>query len=133
VSRATPTRGLLLAQAVAVGLVISVPTALVNVLLAAQDPAPKAWLNLTLLVLLLGFVVAGIAAGVAVDVDAARTGAVVGFLVFVPVEVIGLLGRADRGDPIVIGGIIFLAGLAAVAGTIGGLIGARRRPKGDQP
>ena len=129
----TPSRRLLLAQAVAVGLVIAVPAALASVALAAQDPKPKAWLNLTLLVLLIGFFVAGLAAGVAAEHDAARTGAIAGLWVFLPVEIIGLMGRADRGDPIAIGGIIFLGGLAAVAGTIGALIGARRRPRGDLP
>lgn len=124
---------MLLAQAVAVGLVIAVPGALASVALSGQDPKPKAWLNLTLLVLLIGFLVAGLAAGVAAERDAARTGAIVGLWVFVPVEIIGLMGRVDRGDPIALGGIIFLGGLAAVAGTIGALVGARRRPKGDQP
>ena len=61
--RAAPSRRLRVLNAAASGAIIAVPVALVNVVLAAQDPKPTLALNLTLLGLLAGFVLAGAVAG----------------------------------------------------------------------
>lgn len=100
--------------------------ALANVILAAQDPKPAVWLNLTLLLLIGSFFLGGFVAGREAPSDATRHGAVAGLIAFVPVQAIGLLGRSDRGETIAVGSILFLGALAAVAGTLGALVGARR-------
>ena len=110
----------------AVALVPGTLAALVNVVLSAQDPKPAAWLNLTLLLLVVAFFLGGMLAGREAPHDAARHGAAAGIVAFVPIQLIGLLGRSDRGEPIQLGSIIFLGFLAAVAGTLGALVGARR-------
>ena len=110
----------------AVALVPGSIGALVNVVLAAQDPKPAAWLNLTLLLLVVSFFLGGMLAGREATHDAARHGAAAGVVAFVPLQLIGILGRSDRGEPILLGSIIFLGFLAAVAGTLGALVGARR-------
>ncbi len=43
-----------------------------------------------------------------------------------PLQLIGVLGRSDRGEPVQVASMIFLGILAAVAGTLGALAGARR-------
>ncbi|MCB0977540.1 MAG: TIGR04086 family membrane protein [Acidimicrobiales bacterium] len=111
-------------------LVVGVIAALANVVLAAQDPKPAGWLNLTFLALVVAFFLGGVVAGREAPHDSARHGAAAGFVAFLPVEAIGLLGRSDRGEPIQLGSIIFLGLLAAVAGTLGALVGARRN-QGD--
>lgn len=107
-------------------LVIGVVAALANVVLAAQEPKPVAWLNLTFLALVVAFFLGGRVAGREAPHDAARHGAAAGFVAFVPIEAIGMLGRADRGEPVQLGSIVFLGLLAAVAGTLGALVGSRR-------
>ena len=110
---------------------IAVPVALLNTVLAAQDPPPKALLNLTLLGLLVGFVLSGFIAGATIETDTARAGAVAAFLTFIPVEIIGLLGRADRGDPISLFPIIIVGFLSALAGTSGARFGRSWRLRKD--
>lgn len=110
----------------AFALVIATPAALVNTWLSEQDPKPAGLLNLTLLAMIVGFVVGGHVAGGEATHDRARHGALAGLIAFVPVEIIGLLNRIGRGDRVSLGSVLFLAMLAAVAGTIGALIAARR-------
>lgn len=110
----------------AVALLPGSVAAVANVVLAAQEPKPAALLNVTFAVIVAGFVLGGYLAGREATHDSARHGAAAGLTAFVPIEAIGLLGRADRGDPIQAGSIVFLGLLAAVSGTLGGLFGARR-------
>ena len=113
----------------AVALVPGVVAALANVVLAAQDPKPAAWLNLTLLLLVACFFLGGHLAGSEAPDDPARHGAAAGFVAFVPLQLIGVLGRSDRGEPVQFGSILFLGMLAAVAGTLGALVGSRRNAR----
>lgn len=123
---------LVVARGAATALVLAAPAALANVALSAQEPKPAALLNLTLLVLLVGFFSGGALAGREATEDSARHGAAAALVAFVLVQVIGILGRLDRGEGINLGGIIFLGFLAAMAGTIGAMLGARRKA-GRQP
>lgn len=129
--RAAPSRRLRVLNAAASGAIIAVPVALVNVVLAAQDPKPTLALNLTLLGLLAGFVLAGAVAGATVDEERAKAGALAACITYVPVEVIGLLGRADQGRPISAFQIVFVGFLAALGGTAGARLGAARRARKD--
>lgn len=124
---------LVVARGAAAGLLLGAPAALANVVLADQDPKPGALLNLTLLVLLVGFVLAGALAGREATHDAARHGAVAAVFAFVPVQLIGILGRLDRSEAVSAFGILFIGFLAATAGTLGALIGARRQAGRPQP
>lgn len=120
---------LVIARGAAYGLLLGVPMALANVILADQDPKPKGLLNLTLFGLVGAFTLAGFVAGRESRSDAARHGALAGLLVYVAVQVVGILGRLDRGDGIAPVQIIILALLAASAGAGGALLSARAHPK----
>lgn len=124
---------LVVARGAALALLLAVPAALANVMLAAQDPQPGWALNLTLLIMLVGFVGGGFGAGYESRSEAARHGALAALVAFVLVQVIGSLGRLDRGEPIAVGSIIFLGLLAAVAGTLGGLGASRRKVRRATP
>ena len=89
---------LVVARGAATALVLAAPAALANVVLASQDPKPEALLNLTLLVLLLGFFFGGALSGREARADAARHGTFAALLAFVLVQAIGILGRLDRGE-----------------------------------
>ncbi len=123
---------LLLARAAAIGLLIAVPAALANVTLSDQDPKPIGALNLTLLVMAAGFVVAGAVAGMQVASDAAKRGTLAAMVVFALVQAVGLLGRLDRGDPIRPVGIVLFGLFAACLGALGGLWGAGRRARKER-
>ena len=120
---------LVVVRGAAAGALLAVTAALANVVLAGQDPKPQALLNLTLLFLLLGFMVSGISAGLEATHEATRHGTAAALLVFMPVEFIGILGRLDRGEPVSLFAIVFVGLLAAMAGTLGALLGARRRTR----
>ena|SRR5699024_8694810 len=109
----------------AFALLLATPAALANTWFAEQEPKPAGALNLTLLAMVIGFAVGGFVTGREATSNRAQRGAVAGLVAFVPVEIIGLLGRTGRGDQISLGSIIFLAFLAAVAGTVGALIAIR--------
>ena len=113
----------------AAGALLAVTAALANVVLAGQDPKPGALLNLTLLFLVLGFIVSGLSAGLEATQEATRHGAAAAMLVFLPVEIIGVLGRLDRGEGVSLFAILFVGLLAASAGTLGALLGARRKAR----
>lgn len=119
--------GLTVLRGAAAAMVPGAIAALANVVLAAQEPKPGLWLNLTLLVLIASFFLGGHLAGREAPHDAARHGAAAGVVAFVPLQLIGVLGRSDRGEPVQLGSMIFLGMLAAVAGTLGALVGSRRR------
>lgn len=124
---------LVVARGAASALIVAAPAALANVLLASQDPKPKGALNLTLLVMLLGFVIGGFVAGLEAARESARHGAASAFGAFVLVQLIGVLGRLDRGDPINLAQIVIIGLLAACAGTVGAQLGARRRARRREP
>lgn len=116
----------------AAGLMIAMIAAVANVILAAQDPRPVALGALTLVGLLLGFALAGFVAGYEALGEVARHGTFAALVVFVPVEVIAVLGRLDRGDPVSIFSIVLVAFLAAGAGAGAAPVGAARRLRADE-
>ena len=118
---------LVVGRGAATALVLAAPAALANVVLANQDPKPQALLNLTLLVILVGFFSGGVLSGREAHENATQHGALAALLAFVLVQSIGILGRLDRGQAVSVGGIIFLGALAACVGTMGALMGARRK------
>ena len=122
---------LVIARGAAFGLLIGVPMALANVVLADQDPKPKGLLNLTLLGLVGAFTLAGFVAGREASSEAARHGALAALLAYGAAQVIGILGRLDRGDGIAPVQIIILALLAACAGATGAILSARARPRSN--
>lgn len=113
----------------AAALIPGAVAALANVVLSDQDPKPQLLLNLSYLAIVGSFFLGGFVAGREAPHDGDRHGALAGFVAFVPIQIIGLLGRSDRGEPIVVGSILFLGVLAAVAGTLGALLGRRRNPR----
>lgn len=118
---------LVVGQGAAYGLLLGVPAAMANVVLASQDPKPKGALNGTLLALLVAFAVSGYMAGKAAPDTPAAHGALAGLLTFGLVQVIGVLGRLDRGDGVSVGQVVVLGLVAAVVATATAGIGARRR------
>ncbi|MGI8754569.1 MAG: hypothetical protein ACR2MB_01665 [Acidimicrobiales bacterium] len=116
----------------AAGLMIAMIAAVANVILAAQDPRPVALGALTLVGLLLGFALAGFVAGYEAPGEVARHGTFAALVVFVPVEVIAILGRLDRGDPVSVFSIVLIAFLAAGAGAGAAPLGAARRVRADE-
>lgn len=117
---------LVVGQGAAYGLLLGVPAALVNVVLASQEPEPKGALNGTLLALLVAFAISGYMAGKAAPDATAVHGALAGLVTFALVQVIGVLGRLDRGDGVSIGQIIVLGAVAAAIATGTSGVGARR-------
>ncbi len=124
---ATTIDRLAVGQGAAYGLLLAVPAALANVVLAGQDPKPKGALNATLLALLIAFGISGFMAGKLTPSRPAVHGALAGLTVFGLVQVIGVLGRLDRGAGVsVVQAIVLALVAAAVAATTAGA-GARRR------
>lgn len=121
---------LVIARGAATGLIIAAPAAFMNVVLANQTPKPQAGINISFLVVFVGFVLAGWMAGREAPAQAAKHGALAAVGAFVLVEAIVILGRPDRGAGAVIFGFVFIGLLAACLGTIGASIGSRKR-KGD--
>ena len=119
--------GLVVARGAATALLFGAPAALANVTLAAQDPKPTGALNLTLVAMLVGFLLGGFLAGLEAGHDAARHGALAATAAFVLIQLIGILGRLDRGEPIRPASIIVFGLLAACVGAAGSQPGARRR------
>jgi putative membrane protein (TIGR04086 family) len=124
--------GLVIARGAAVGLLLAVPAALANSVLADQTPKPKAALNVSTLVVFVGFALAGWLAGREAPGQRAKHGALAALAAFVPVEVIAVLGRLDREAGISVVAIVFVGLLAACLGTMGASVGGRKR-KGDLP
>jgi hypothetical protein len=116
-----------MARAAAFGLLIAMPAALANVVLASQDPKPIGLLNLTFLVMSIGFFVAGTVAGGIFEDRAAKRGTTAALVAFATIQVVGILGRLDRGEAIRPVAIILFGLFAACAGAMGGQFGAARR------
>ncbi len=117
------------ARAAAIGLLVAMPAALANVALAGQDPKPVGALNLTFLVMAIGFFLAGLVAGSSFATAAAKRGATAALVAFVLVQLVGISGRLDRGDPIRPVGIVIFGLFAACVGAMGGQFGAARRAR----
>lgn len=118
--------GLVVARGAATALLLAMPAAFASVVLSDQTPKPRGAINLAFLVLLIGFALGGWLAGREAPDQAAKHGALAGFVAFIPVEIVAVLGRLDRGAPISLPQIIVLGLLAACAGTVGARLGARR-------
>jgi putative membrane protein (TIGR04086 family) len=110
----------------AFGLLLGAPAAVVNVLLADQDPKPKTALNATLLALLVAFWISGYVAGREAADRRPLHGVLAGLTTFALVEAIGLLGRLDRGDDINPAQVAVLGAVAVALATSGAGVGARR-------
>ncbi|WP_426572529.1 hypothetical protein [Aquihabitans sp. McL0605] len=117
----------------ATGLLIAMPAAFVNVVVSDQKPKPQAAINLSFLAVLIGFILAGWLAGREAPSVPSKHGAAAAFVAFIPIEVIGILGRLDRGEALSLGSIIFVGLLAACAGTAGAQLGAARRARKESP
>jgi len=119
----------------AFGLLLGAPAAVVNGLLASQEPKPKGALNATFLALVVSFWLAGFMAGREAPSRPVVHGLAAGLATFALVEVIGVLGRLDRGTPVSAGSIVVVAVLALACSAAGAGGGARRpRPyRRDQP
>lgn len=118
---------LVVGQGAAYGLLLGVPAALANVVLASQDPKPKGALNGTLLALLVAFGISGFMAGRIAEREPVLHAALAGLVVFALVQVIGVLGRLDRGAGVPVGQIVLLGLVAAGAAASTAGLGARRR------
>ena len=116
---------LVVLRGAAFALLLASPAALANTWLQGQDPEPAGLLNLTLLIRVIGFFVGGLLAGSEADEQRAKHGAAAGVVAFVPVQLIGLLSPNSEGPRLF--SIIFLGFMAAVAGTLGALVAARRQ------
>ena len=118
---------LVIFRSAAYGLLIGIPATLANSALSGDDGSSDGLLALSFVAVLLAFLVAGIAAGRQAATEPTRHGAVAGLVAYVPVELLAILGRVDRGAPIRVAGIVLLALLGAWIGSLGALLGARRR------
>jgi putative membrane protein (TIGR04086 family) len=121
--------GLVVARGAATGLIIAMPAAFVNGLLADQTPKPKGSIAFTFMLVIVGFFVAGWLAGREAHTARAKHGALAALVAFLPVELVSVLGRLDRGTPVSVGQIIIVGLLAACAGTVGAQLAARQPPK----
>lgn len=117
------------ARGAATCLLVAMPAALINVSLSDQHPKPQAGINASFVVVLVAFVLGGLVAGLEAPSAAAKHGALAAVAAFVPIELVAILGRLDRGAPIRIGSIIVVGLLAACAGTVGAQLGAKRRAR----
>lgn len=129
-AEATGIAPLVVFRGAATGLIFAMPAALLNVVLANQTPKPQAGINLSFLAVFFGFGLAGWLAGREAPGQLAKHGALAAAAAFVPVELVVILGRPDRGAAAIVFGIVFIGLLAACLGTIGATIGGRKR-KGD--
>ena len=126
----TPSDARLVAVGAATGLIVAIPAALTNVVLVARNPRPVALINVTLLGLALGFALAGFTAAREVRTDRHRRGVIAALGAFVPVELVGILGRLDRGASLSVGSILLLFVIALAMGSLGARSGARRTQPG---
>lgn len=124
------TAWVVVARGAATGLLVAMPAAFLHVVLANQTPKPKAGINLSFLAVFLGFALAGWLAGREAPDQIARYGALTAVAAFIPVELVVILGRPDRGIGVTTFQFVFIGLLAACIGTFGAAIGGRKR-KGD--
>lgn len=120
---------LVILRGAAFGCLIAVPATLANSAIAAADDVDEGLLALSFLVVVIGFLVAGLSAGAGATDEPARHGALAGLATLVPVELLAILGRLDRGAPIRLGTIIVHVLLGACVAAAGAQISARRRAR----
>lgn len=126
-------RPLVVARGAATALLLAVPAALGNVILAAQEEPSAGLGGLTFVVLMAGFFGGGWLAASEAPHDGVRHGAVAALIAYVPVQVIAVLGRLDRDAGIAPASIVVYGFLAAIAGTLGGLVGTGQRARRSSP
>lgn len=118
---------LVVARGGAGGLILAMPAALANVVLADQEPKSQLLVNLSFVAVLVGFVLAGFVAGLDAADQAVGHGIAAAAVAFVLIEVVSILGRLDRGDPLSVPAVVIVAGFAVVGGRSGARLGASRR------
>lgn len=120
---------LVVARGAAVGLLLAVPATVANGILAGQKDRSAALSLLTLVVVVAGFFVAGFSAGRERPHDGRRHGTAAAVVALVPVEVVAVLGRLDRGAGLSLFSIVITAFVAVGAGSTGGTLGAARQTR----
>jgi putative membrane protein (TIGR04086 family) len=115
------------------GLILSVPAAMANVVLADQDPKSQILVNLSFVLVLVGFALAGFVAGLDAPDRLVAHGIAAAAVAFVIIEVISILGRLDRGDDLSVPAIVIVAGFAVLGGRSGARAAAARRAKKENP
>ena len=120
---------LVVARGAAGGLILAVPAAMANVVFADQEPKSQILVNLSFVAVLVGFVLAGFVAGLDAPDQVVGHGIAAAAAAFVPIEVISILGRQDRGDPISVPAIVIVAGFAVLGGRSGARAAAARRAR----
>lgn len=128
-STTAPIAKLAVFRGAAMGLVVGMPAAFMNVVFAGQTPKPQGAINLTFVLVLVSFLLAGLTAGLEAPSDAVAHGWRAAMVAFAPIEVVAVLGRLDRGDSLAPVGIIVIGLLAAGAGAAGAKLGAARRAR----
>lgn len=116
----------------AFSLLVATPAALANTWFSEQEPKPAGALNVTLLVMAIGFAIGGFVAAREAESDRARSAIAAGLTAFVPIQVIGIVNRIGRGDRLSIGSILVLAVVAGSAAALGGLLEARSTNRRDR-
>lgn len=118
---------LVVARGAASGLLLTVPAAMASVVLSDQQDRSQGLLALAYLVVVVGFAVAAFTASVMASAEPRRHALFAALAAYLPVQVIGVLGRLDRGDAVSVPAIVFLLVFAVLAGNTGGALGTRRR------
>ncbi len=124
---------LVVARGAAAGLLLVIPATVANGVLARQDDRSAGLSLLTILVVAIGFLVAGFSAGHERPDDARRHALASAVVALVPAEVVAVLGRLDRGAAISLFAIVITAFLAVGAGFTGGRLGAARKTRRSAP
>lgn len=124
---------LVVVRGAAGGLILAMPTALANVVLADQEPRSQILVNLSFVAVLVGFVLAGFVAGLDAPEPIVAHGIAAAAVAFVLVEVVSILGRLDRGDPLSVPALVIVAGFALLGGRTGARVAASRRANKETP
>lgn len=115
------------------GLILSMPAALANVVFADQEPKSQVLVNLSFFAVLAGFVLAGFVAGLDAPDDVLAHGMAAAVVAFVPIEVVSILGRLDRGASLSVPAIVIVAAFAVLGGRVGARMAANRRARKETP
>jgi hypothetical protein len=124
---------MVVARGAAGGLILAAPAALANGILADQETRSQILVNLSFVLVLVGFALAGFVAGLDAPDQVVGHGIAAAVVAFVPVEVISILGRLDRGASISVPAIVIVAGFAVLGGRAGARVAASRRSRKETP